>query len=221
MTRTTCPLCQTRRCRRACPALGKQICAGCCGTKRLTEIRCPSDCGYLAVARTHPPASIQRQQERDTRFLVPLMKGLTQRQYELFFLIQKLFYQQDQAARLPVNDKIIADTAHALAATYSTASKGIIYEHRPSSLPAEQLAKELRPLIESLDNQRPAATAQDLIVVLQLVERAATQADSSLEGGKKAYLALIGRLSAAFGEEQPESAKPLQQPQSSQRVIIP
>ncbi|MBM63928.1 MAG: hypothetical protein CL484_13360 [Acidobacteria bacterium] len=147
------------------------------------------------------------------------MKGLTQRQYELFFLVQKLFYQQDQAARLPVNDKIIADTAHALAATYSTASKGIIYEHRPSSLPAEQLAKELRPLIESL--QRPAATAQDLIVVLQLVERAATQADSSLEGGKKAYLALIGRLNAAFGEEQPESAKPLQQPQSSQRVIIP
>ena len=164
---------------------------------------------------------MQRQQERDARFLVPLMKGLTQHQYELFFLIQKLFYQQEQAAQLPVNDKIIADTAHALAATYNTASKGIIYEHRPSSLPAEQLSKVLRPLIEAIDDQRPAASTQDLIVVLQLIERTATQADSSLEGGKKAYLALIGRLNAAFSEEQPDSAKPLQQPQSSQRVIIP
>src|SRR4029079_6022625 len=50
-----CPLCGVRRARRGCPALGKQICAVCCGTKRLVEIQCPSDCAYLATAREHPP----------------------------------------------------------------------------------------------------------------------------------------------------------------------
>ncbi len=52
----TCPLCSQRKARRACPALGHQICAVCCGTKRLTQIPCPSDCVYLASAREHPPA---------------------------------------------------------------------------------------------------------------------------------------------------------------------
>ena len=47
-----CPLCGKRNARRACPALGHLICAVCCGTKRLTEIACPSDCGYLATARS-------------------------------------------------------------------------------------------------------------------------------------------------------------------------
>jgi hypothetical protein len=48
-----CPVCHQRKAKRACPALGKQICAVCCGTKRLTEIACPPDCGYLSTARTH------------------------------------------------------------------------------------------------------------------------------------------------------------------------
>ena len=35
----------------------------CCGTKRLAEIRCPSDCTYLVSAREHPAAVVRRQQE--------------------------------------------------------------------------------------------------------------------------------------------------------------
>jgi len=46
-----CPLCGTRRARRRCPALDKQICAVCCGTKRLVQISCPSDCTWLLSAR--------------------------------------------------------------------------------------------------------------------------------------------------------------------------
>ena len=52
-----CPICQTRPAKRQCPARGDMICAVCCGTKRLVEIRCPSDCGYLA---SRPPASAGR-----------------------------------------------------------------------------------------------------------------------------------------------------------------
>src|SRR5207247_6809666 len=47
-TAVLCPLCGTRRARRGCPALSQQICAICCGTKRLVQIQCPSDCTWLA-----------------------------------------------------------------------------------------------------------------------------------------------------------------------------
>ena len=194
MRASTCPLCGQRRARRACPALGHQICAVCCGTKRLTEIQCPPDCGYLASAKTHPPAALQRQQERDARFVLPMIAGLSERQYQLFFLVQGTLHQLAVAGELPVDDDVIRDTAQALAATYETASKGIIYEHRPSSLHAERLSRELKPLLEGQEGQRPVASERDLVEVLRRVERAADKARDRLDGGRRAYLDLVGRL---------------------------
>ena len=43
----SCPLCDARKGRRACPAKGALICPQCCGTKRLVLIDCPSDCVFL------------------------------------------------------------------------------------------------------------------------------------------------------------------------------
>ena len=70
-----CPLCSTRPAKRRCPALHQDICAVCCGTKRLVEIRCPDDCAYLASARRHPAATVQRQHELDVALLLPAMAG--------------------------------------------------------------------------------------------------------------------------------------------------
>ena len=194
MSAETCPLCRRRRARRACPALGHLICAVCCGTKRLSEIRCPSDCSYLVSARTHPPAVVQRQQKRDARFLLPIVDGLSRRQYQLFFVVQGTFHRLAQSGEMPVNDDVVRDTAQALAATYETASKGIIYEHRPTSLAAERLARELKPLLEGRDGRSSVASERDLVEVLRLVERAATDARKTLDGGARAYLDLVGRL---------------------------
>lgn len=51
---TACSFCSTRKGKRACPALGGEICPQCCGKHRLVEIQCPADCrwlGGLAVVR--------------------------------------------------------------------------------------------------------------------------------------------------------------------------
>ena len=205
MRPTTCPLCRQRRARRACPALGHQICAFCCGTKRQTEIRCPSDCPYLVSARTHPPAVVQRQQERDARFLLPIINGLGQRQYQLFFVVQGAFHRLAETGEIAVNDDVVRDTAEALAATYETASKGIIYEHRPSSPPADRLARELKPLLEGTDGRSPVASEPDLVEVLRRVERAATDARKTLDGGTHAYLDLVGRLMRSSAGSTPAS----------------
>ena len=101
-----------------------------------------------------------------------------------------------------MNDDVVRDTAQALAATYETANKGIIYEHRPSSLPAGRLARELKPLLEGKDEREPVANERDLADVLRRVERAATDARKTLDGGTHAYLDLVGRLiQPSFGDD--------------------
>ena len=224
MSAETCPLCRRRRARRACPALGHQICAVCCGTKRLREIRCPSDCTYLVSARTHPPAVVRRQQERDARFLLPIIDGLGRRQYQLFFVVQATVHRLAETDEMPVNDDVVRDTAQALAATYETASKGIIYEHRPSSLPAERLARELKPLLEGKDGRGPVASERDLLEVLRRVERAATDARKTLDGGTHAYLDLVGRVmrSSSDGDmEDSDGTAPAKTADPAPSVIIP
>jgi hypothetical protein len=64
------------------------ICTVCCATKRQVEINCPSDCGYLTSARSHPPAVVQRRQERDVSFILPIVSELTDTQYRLLLLFQ-------------------------------------------------------------------------------------------------------------------------------------
>src|SRR4029078_7719161 len=125
----SCPLCHTRKPPRACPALHQTICAVCCGTKRLTEIQCPDDCVYLTSAREHPAAVVKRQQEHDVAILLPTLHGLTERQHQLFFLFQSLIARHTREGFVRLVDDDVADAAGAVAATFETAARGVIYEH--------------------------------------------------------------------------------------------
>ena len=146
----TCPLCGQRKARRECPALQQKICTICCGSKRLTEIACPSDCVYLTSAREHPAAAVRRQQERDVAILLPTIRHLTERQYQLFFLFQSAIarHTPDGFARLV--DADVADAAAALASTLETAAKGVIYEHAAQSVPGRALVIVLNALLEEI-----------------------------------------------------------------------
>src|SRR3972149_9539687 len=88
-----CPLCQSRPSRRQCPALDRQICSICCGTKRRTEIRCPDTCGYLNNAEAHPPVVVLRQQERDLAILVPALSDLPDAHRQLFLVTLSIIDQ--------------------------------------------------------------------------------------------------------------------------------
>src|SRR5258706_14313451 len=124
----SCPLCRTRKERRVCPALHQTICAVCCGTKRLVEIQCPDDCVYLTSAREHPAAVVKRQQEHDVAILLPTIQGLTERQYQLFFLFQSLISRHvpDGFARLIDDD--VAEAAAVVASPLVSAGRGVMYE---------------------------------------------------------------------------------------------
>ncbi|HEY3044649.1 MAG TPA: hypothetical protein VGJ39_11515 [Vicinamibacterales bacterium] len=189
-----CPLCGTRRARRGCPALGQQICAVCCGTKRLVQIPCPSDCVYLATAREHPPAVVVRRQQRDVESLVQSMRDLSERQSQLFFLITSFLQRYEPPELQPLVDIDVVEAVAALAGTFETAARGVIYDHRPASMPADRLATALKPVIAEAGQHGGSAFERDAAVVLRRLEEAAREITAADPSNRRAYLDLLGRV---------------------------
>lgn len=188
-----CPSCGQRTARRECPALGRRICPACCGTKRLVDIQCPSDCGYLASAREHPAAVVRRGQERDVSRLLPTIRHLTERQYQIFFLFQTLIARHTPQGLTRLVDGDIAEAAAALAATLETAARGVIYEHTPPAPPARALAEEMKAMLAQMREQGAAVYDGETAIVLRAIEQGARGVKMPGEGDT-AYAALIARL---------------------------
>jgi hypothetical protein len=195
----TCPLCGQRKARRACPALGRDICPTCCATKRLREIACPDGCVYLASARAHPPAVVQRQRERDTAFLVSVLEGLSEPQVGLLSLAQQQLHRYRPTAIPALNDADVAQAASAMAATLETATRGIVYEHQAPSLPGQRLLGLFRQLQAELEARKPVP-ARLLAPVFRRLERASREAAGQLGGEGVAFLDFVDRLAAGAAD---------------------
>ena len=189
----------------------------CCGTKRLVEIQCPADCVYLASAREHPPAASLRRQQRDVSMLVHFMRDLSERQSQLFFVVGGFLvrYQAPELQRLL--DVDAAEAAGALAATLETSTRGVIYEHRPASLPAERLMTALKPVLNQAGSGGGTAFERDAAVVMRRVEEAARGMRSEEPSDGRAFLDLLARV---LRQAQPTDA-PTPAPADAPRLIVP
>lgn len=166
---------------------------------------------------------VQRQHERDLRFLLPIVTELQPNQYRLFFFVQRLLREAARAAEPPVDDRTVREAAETLAKTYETASKGVIYEHQAAALPAERLLREIKPVLDDpAAAGGPEARERDVADVLRCVERAAAGAEAALGGGSRAYLDMADRIgglpAGASGAGKRESDG---QVGDEPRVIIP
>ena len=221
MPAVVCPLCGIRRARRGCPALGKQICAVCCGTKRLVEIQCPADCPWLASAREHPPAAAVRQQQRDIASFVQFVRDFSERQSQLFFLISTFLLGYEPPELHPLIDDDVAEGVAALASTFETASRGVIYDHRPTSLPAERMIAGLKPML--LDAGRGAGSAfeRDAAVVLRRVEESVRQLRGQEPDNRRAFLELLRRVIREPPPPGGSADRAAAQETAPQRLILP
>jgi hypothetical protein len=215
--RMMCPLCGQRKARRGCPALGTQICAVCCGTKRLTEIACPGGCPYLATAREHPPAAAVRQRQHDLASFVRLVRDLNDRQSRLLLLIVTFLAQYEAPELQPLIDEDVAQAMAAMAATFETASRGVIYEHRAPSLSADRVVNGLKPRLAEAGKTRGTAFQRDAGVVLRRIESAGREAMQEHAGDRRAFLDMLGRVIRQPDNETAATADPDEAP----RVIIP
>jgi hypothetical protein len=192
-----CPICQTRPAKRKCPARGDTICAVCCGTKRLVEIRCPSDCGYLASARQHPPAAVQRQQQQDIALLMPVMNELTERQYQFFLLFQSVIARHRGDVLRPLVDADVAEAMASVASTLETASRGVIYERAPAGVNAQELAAEVKRVFGEVTGQMEGPRSpleRDAAKALRAVEEAAKRVGKIAGDEREGFLSLVRRI---------------------------
>jgi hypothetical protein len=207
----SCPVCRERKPKRFCPALSQTICTVCCATKREVEIRCPADCPYLSSARSHPPAVIQRRQERDLTFMLPLLADLNEAQYQLVILFQSVAMQHAQGAMPALLDQDVAAGAAAAASTLETARKGIIYEHQAVSVPAQRLSAEFARVVSEIAEQAGSQPRleRDAATALRRIEQGASTAATALAGDEPpVYLRLLSRVlkDARQSEETPALA---------------
>jgi hypothetical protein len=213
-----CPLCGIRKARRTCPAVHDQICTVCCGTKRLTEINCPADCVYLATAREHPPAAAVRRQQQDFTLFVKALADFNRRQAQLFLAVNTVIARYEPPELQAVVDDVVVEAAAALAATYETASRGVIYEHRASTLSAGRLAAAIRAMISEVGGTGGSAFERDVALVLRRVEQTARTAQASASGDVRAYFKLLDRV-LSKRDEPPGSAP--SDDEKPARLILP
>ena len=146
------------------------------------------------AAREHPAAVVKRQQERDVALLLPTLRELTERQHQLFFLLQTAIARHTPDGFGRLNDDDVTGAASALAATFETAARGVIYEHAPESPVAARLAGDLRTAIEEMRKQGAKVFDHEIAVVLRAIENGARETRRQSDGDTSAYLTLMGRL---------------------------
>jgi hypothetical protein len=191
------------------------ICTVCCATKRQTEIRCPPTCVYLTSAREHPAAAVLRRQQQDVGLVISFVRDLNTQQSELFLLTSDFLARYPAPALQPVIDDDVTEAAGALAATYETASRGVIYEHRPASVPAERLLAGLKAMYSEAGKNRGSAFEREAVVVLRRIEQAVKDARAAEPENRRAFLELISRTIKA--REHPDEAHHEPEP----RLIVP
>ena len=190
----TCPLCGQRKAKRNCPALHKAICTVCCATKRINEIDCPPYCVHLVSSRNHPAAAVKRQQESDVSVLMPSIRELTERQYQLFFLFHNVIAQTPPEGLTRVTDADVAQAAASLASTLETAARGVIFEQPPQSPTARRVAEGLKTLMEHVREQGATLFDREAAITLRAIEQGSTTVGSAQGGGDTAYIDLMARL---------------------------
>lgn len=192
--RKTCGLCSRRKARRACPARGDTICTVCCGTKRLKEINCPSDCAYLQSAAAHPAAAVQRELKADVRIVAEEVRDMSPEQTAGLLLLQQLLGQlYAQAPGLDDND--VAEACRFLSDGYQNASRGIIYEPIPVGGAARSLCATVRKRLEAWQEHGLTLSDAAAAQVLDRLGAAARQTRNHRPGDDRAFLEMALRVS--------------------------
>jgi hypothetical protein len=204
-----CPLCESRKAKRFCPAKGAQICPVCCGSKREVEIDCPSECVYLhagreyessKLARTAPPPrrTARLWEPSFLREYYPLMMGLS----------QVISVARRSAPKL--NDSDVQATFESLLQTFNTLDKGIYYDFAPKHLIQRELYLALKQFLQApaeprLVSQSHPTTAQ-ILDVLQFMKE--LSAEITLPRPKsRAFLDHLEDIARDFAQSQPQEPK--------------
>lgn len=149
--------------------------------------------------------------------LLRFIRDFNERQSQLFAMTVSFLVRYESPELQPLVDEDITEAAAALAATFETASRGVIYEHRPASLAAERLLAALKPLLSEAGQHAGAAFERDAAVVMRRLAEAVGELRALAPGNRRAFVELLGRTMRKSGPAEGQQAPAPDQP----RLIVP
>lgn len=147
--------------------------------------------------------------------LLPTIRHLTERQYQLFFLFQSAIAQHRPEGFARLADADVAEAAASFAATLETAARGVIYDHRPASIPAQSLTDAFAKLLTQIRAQGGTVYDREAAIALRAIEQGGKEVAAPGEGDR-VYLDLVGRLLQETATPEPNTA-----PSPSGSLILP
>jgi hypothetical protein len=131
------------------------------------------------------------------------MRDLNERQSQLFMAINSFLrtYKPPELQRL-IDDDVVEAVA-ALAGTFETAARGVIYDHRPAGLPADRLVNALKPVLAEAGTHAGSSFDRDAAVVLRRIEQAARESRAADASNRCAYIDLLSRVLKEDGHRAP------------------
>jgi hypothetical protein len=109
----------------------------------------------------------------------------------------------------------VAEAAGALATSFETASRGVLFEQQSSSPAAEALRRELKAFLTKIASEAGGAASRferEAAAVLRGIERGARHEVEGIGSGVVDYLTLVARI---LHERPPDPV------QSTSRLILP
>lgn len=129
------------------------------------------------------------------------MRDFSDSQGELFFTIAAFLSRYRPTDFNTLIDDDVAEAAASLAATFDTASRGLIYDHRPASVVAERLTTALKKVLAETTQGRGSAFERDAAVVLRRVEEAAREIAATDRTNRQAFLDFLRRTITAPADD--------------------
>jgi hypothetical protein len=151
---------------------------------------------------------VKRQLDADVTRLMATIGRLSEQQLQLFFLLQSMVLSHKPEGLAKLTDADVALAAGALAQSLETASKGVIFDAATSSIPAEELRRALKPVVEEITKDGGSRAESEVAVVLRGMERGATHQGGFIPDGDTTYLELVGRVF----QQRPQQPKPAGKP---------
>lgn len=194
MPSRNCPLCESRRPRRFCPGVHREICSICCGTEREVTIECPLECLHLVEAHSHERLR-ELDPEQRPHADVEVTEAFLEQNSALADAVGGLL--TTAAVEVPgAADPELREALDALVRTYRTRHSGLVYDTRPAHPAAlaiyERVLRTLEELLRRAEREAGFAVARDADVLGVLVfwHRMAVVNDN----GRKRSRYFLGKL---------------------------
>jgi hypothetical protein len=199
-----CKICGKRRARRACPAVGGDICTLCCGTEREVTLTCPFECEYLREAhRREKPVPLPNTQLANPDVAVS-EEFIRSHEELLLFCIYTLV---QAALRTPgAVDSDVIDALEALIQTHRTLESGLYYEARAQNRIAADIQRSFEVSLadyQKLRTEREHLSPTrnvEILAILVFLHRLGQQNQNGRPRGRM-YLDLLRHMTPEQGVE--------------------